>query len=174
LVGSPSDLSERTRGTREKDDHVPGDGGRVSLLRGRSFPLGSERREDPLRTYWGGGCRYSAASLCCTYCLPALLPVVLVRSGGVLARRMTYPYVGSSLVRTRLIPIPLYSYGEGGPGGQSARQGPYTERHSRPFPSRFFLPVQADLVERRRERRKNFPAFVSWSAVIAKIRSRCY
>ena len=61
-----------------------------------------------------------------------------------------------------------------GPGGRSARQGPYTERHSRPFPSRFFLPVQADLVERRRERRKNFPAFVSWSAVIAKIRSRCY
>jgi hypothetical protein len=48
------------------------------------------------------------------------------------------------------------------------------ERHSRPFPSRFFLPVQADLVERRRERSKNFPAYVSWSALIAKIRLRYY
>jgi hypothetical protein len=56
-----------------------------------------------------------------------LLPVVLMRSGGGLARRMTYPYVLRRIELgpdpTRLIPIPLYT----GPGGRSARQGPYTE-----------------------------------------------
>jgi hypothetical protein len=54
-----------------------------------------------------------------------------------------------------------------GSGGRLACQGPYTERHLPPFPPRFFLPVQMDLIERRREK-PDFILGLSWSAVITK------